>query len=507
MPDKPHRVLICWVGRTDLRAASGAAGVGLGPIAQAVAAREFDEIHLLCDYPAEQSRPFNQWLEARTKARLVHHLARLTSPVNFGEIYKAAVSVLAGVLSEHGKNADLTFHLSPGTPAMAAVWIIIAKTRHPAELIESSPEAGVNTASVPFDISAEFIPDLLRRPDEKLQELARGLPDEAPEFDQIIHRSPVMKSVIAYARRVAVRSIPVLIEGESGTGKELLARAIHMASPRATKAFVAVNCGAIPSELVESEFFGHKKGAFTGAATDRAGHFERANGGTLFLDEIGELPVPVQVKLLRVLQEGEVTRVGESETRKVNVRVLAATNRKLLEEVGRGSFREDLFYRLAVAVLRLPPLREREGDISLLVEALLKQVNEKARDEPGFREKKLSAGAKNLLLRQPWQGNVRELLNTLQRAAVWSDEETISTEAAREAILEGPASKVGRDGILDRSINQGLDLQEIIAEVARHYLRRALTDSGDNRSRAAKLLGFRSYQTLDGWLKRYDVKH
>jgi transcriptional regulator with PAS, ATPase and Fis domain len=180
-----------------------------------------------------------------------------------------------------------------------------------------------------------------------------------------------MKRVIALARRVAIRSIPVLIEGESGTGKELMARAIHQASPRAAKPFITVNCGAIPPELVESEFFGHRRGSFTGAVSDRKGHFERADGGTLFLDEIGELPKAIQVKLLRTLQEGEVTPVGSSEARKVDVRVVAATNRTLISEVAEGNFREDLFYRLAVAIIKLPPLRERAGDLSLLIDALL----------------------------------------------------------------------------------------------------------------------------------------
>jgi len=194
----------------------------------------------------------------------------------------------------------------------------LAKTRFPAELIESSQEYGVVSVSVPFDISADFIPDLLRRPDRKLEKLAASLSIEAPEFENIIYRSDVMKRIILKARRVAPRSIPVLIEGESGTGKELLARAIHKASPRMNKAFIAINCGAIPAELMESELFGHEKGSFTGAIRDRPGYFEAAEGGTLFLDEIGELPKKMQVKLLRVLQENEIKRIGAITTKKVD---------------------------------------------------------------------------------------------------------------------------------------------------------------------------------------------
>src|SRR5581483_8539743 len=246
---------------------------------------------------------------------------------------------------------DLVLHLSPGTPAMAAVWIILAKTRFPAKLIESSRQHGIRTASVPFEISADFLPDLLRRPDEELERLSAGLPPEAPEFADIVHRGAGMKRVILRSRRVAARSVPVLIEGETGTGKELLARAIHQASPRKGRPFVAVNCGAIPGELVESELFGHEKGAFTGATAQRKGHFQETDGGTLFLDEVGELPKPAQVKLLRALQEGEVVPIGSSRPVKVDVRLIADTNRSLVQDVAAGQFREDLFHRLAVAVL------------------------------------------------------------------------------------------------------------------------------------------------------------
>ena len=284
-----------------------------------------------------------------------------------------------------------------------------------------------------------------------------------------------------------------------------MARAIHRASHRKDKSFITVNCGAIPPELVESEFFGHKKGSFTGAATERKGHFELAHGGTIFLDEIGELPKPVQVKLLRTLQEGEVTPVGSSEVRKVDVRVIAATNRTLINEVSSGNFREDLFYRLAVAIIKLPPLRERAGDLSLLIDALLKQVNE-ASAPIGVKPKKISVAAKNLLLQHPWPGNIRELLNTLQRAAVWSDDETVGQEAIRDAILVTPKGPASNDGILNRPLNAVLALEDLMAGVARHYLQRALEQTRGNKTQAAALLGFRNYQTLTNWMEKYEVE-
>ena len=260
-------------------------------------------------------------------------------------------------------------------------------------------------------ISADFLPDLLRRPDREIESLSAGLPPEAPEFADIVHRSRAMKRVLLRARRIAPRSVPVLIEGETGTGKELLARAIHRTSPRRERPFVAVNCGAISPKIIESELFGHEKGAFTGAAARRVGHFQEANLGTLFLDKVGELPKTAQVKLLRALQESEILPVGSSHAQKVDIRIIAATNRSLPHEGARGEFREDLFHRLAVAVLRLPPLRERREDLPLLVEHLLAQVNREGREQPGYVSKKLSVRARDLLISQQWSGNVRELLN------------------------------------------------------------------------------------------------
>lgn len=499
------KILIAWIGHTDLRAAGGDADAGLGPIGQAVAARTFDQIALINNYPKPQARGYIQWLKERTSAPIVLHEEKLSSPTHFGEIYEAAVRVVSEALHKNG-SLDLVFHLSPGTPAMAAVWIILGKTRFPAELIESSKTQGVKTASVPFDISADFIPSFLRKPDQELERLSLGLPPEAPEFADIMHRSKPMQKVIAMARRAAPRSIPILIEGASGTGKELLARAIHKASPRKDAPFVAVNCGAIPPELFESEFFGHIKGSFSGAYTDRKGHFESADKGTVFLDEIGELPLPQQVKLLRAIQENEVTRLGESKPTKFDVRIIAATNRNLHEEVRQGRFREDLYYRLAVAILRLPSVTERPGDLGMLIDSLLEQVNKESGTEPGYRHKKLSAGARNLMLQQHWPGNVRELQNTLRRAAVWSSADVIEVDDLKAALFPVMTDTSGGKKVMGHSLEEPIDLPAILHEVASHYLRKSLEVAHGNKTRAAELLGLPSYQTLGNWMKRYQVK-
>ena len=309
-----------------------------------------------------------------------------------------------------------------------------------------------------------------------------------------------MAHLVERAQRVALRNVPVLLEGESGTGKELFARAIHDHSPRGDKPFIAVNCGAIPPGLVESELFGHEKGAFTDANAQRKGHFELANGGTLFLDEIGELSKDIQVKLLRVLEEREIVRLGTSTPIKVDVRTVAATNRTLSEEVREGRFREDLFYRIVVAYLKLPPLRERPGDLGLLIDRFIEEINQESEEQPGYRRKKISASAKNIILNHSWPGNVRELQNTLRRAMVWTDGDTLTRRDIEEALL--PAFEKRDEGILNRPLDGDFSLENLLGEVARHYIQRAEEES-KNRTEAAKRLGFSSRQTFDNWKEKH----
>jgi transcriptional regulator with PAS, ATPase and Fis domain len=498
------KMLVAWVGTADLRAPDLDDEADVGPIAQALTARSFNRVLLLADQEAAQVSKFETWLRARTSLPIEIQTAKLSSPTNFGEIYRAAVAALDDRLARMKQRAELTFHLSPGTPAMAAVWIILGKTRYSAELIESSKQYGVSTASVPFDISAELIPDLLRNADKRLTELSQAASPDIARFGDIIYRSEAMDRVIGRAKRAAFRSFPVLIEGESGTGKELLAKAIHTESLRRDKPLRIMNCGAIPTELMESELFGHEKGAFTGAMQARPGYFEDADGGTLFLDEIGELPLLAQVKLLRILQENEVTRIGSTKARKVDVRIIAATNRNLMTAVSEGRFREDLFFRLAVLVIKIPSLRQREGDLGPLIDGLLGRINGSSVDEPGYRRKKISPAARNLLFLHPWPGNVRELQNTLQRAAVWSDEDVIEADDIQEALLP-LERRAGPDEILDRPLGLGFDLKDLISNVARHYLRRAMETAHGNKTRAAELVGLPNHQTLTNWLQRYGV--
>jgi transcriptional regulator with PAS, ATPase and Fis domain len=494
--------MVAWIGAHDLKASEGDEKSSLGPIGQVISEREFDRIVLLCNYEKSRMSSYKNWLALQTKAPIETRHVNLTSPMNFGEIYKTAIGTLGNLEKKYDKNLSLVFHLSPGTSAMAAVWVIIAKTRYPAELLQSSPEAGVQVASVPFEISAEFIPDIIRQTDEQLEKAATDFLFAA-EFGDIIFQSAEMRETVERAQIIAVHNVAVLIEGESGTGKELFASAIHRASPRKDKPFIALNCGAIPSELIESELFGHIKGAFTDAKTDKKGLFRSAEGGTIFLDEIGELPLRAQVRLLRVLQEKEVTPIGTSESEKIDVRVVSATNRNLIVEISKGNFREDLFYRLAVVPLYLPPLRQRQGDVSLLINYFLNKLNEEKTGIFWAQPKTLSPGARNVLINHQWTGNIRELQNTILRLSVLSKNTAITKTEAQQALF----AKINKneESILNRPLGDNFSLPNVIAEVVQHYLSRALEKSGQNKTKAANLVGLPNYQTFDNWMGKYQV--
>lgn len=273
------------------------------------------------------------------------------------------------------------------------------------------------------------------------------------------------------------------------------------ASPRPKSTFVAVNCGAIPSELVDAELFGHTKGAFTGASQARAGYFEAANGGTLFLDEIGELPLASQVRLLRVLQERKVTRIGATQPVDLDIRVISATNRNLMHEVGAGRFREDLFHRLAVGILQIPALRERGEDLLLLIDFLMGLIAEQF---GGGEHKQISLGAKKFLSSEhSWPGNIRELHNVLMRCVLWSQGPSITAEDVLASLLRPKTTSSAYTG--RPPIVEGFDIHREMQSLAAFYLREALEKADGNKTKAANLLGLTSYQTLSNWMRRYNI--
>jgi len=317
------------------------------------------------------------------------------------------------------------------------------------------------------------------------------------KFDRIIGNSPAMQQVFSRMERIVHTDSTILILGESGTGKELVAKAIHYNGPRREKPFVAINCGAIPAELLESELFGHTRGSFTGAVSDKPGKFEVANGGTIFLDEIGTMPMPLQMKLLRVLQEHEVERVGSSKRIKLNVRVISATNANLEDEVKQGAFREDLYYRLNVIPILLPPLRERREDIALLARHFL----QKSCKELKRSLLSVSPAAMQAMESYDWPGNVREMENVIERTVALTDSDIIERRDLPPGI--GGSDEEPPSGLLCPKVTEeGVDMARVIEEIERRMITEALQLSGGVKARAAALLGI-NRTTLVEKIKRF----
>ena len=333
----------------------------------------------------------------------------------------------------------------------------------------------------------------LRRENEALRtEQARRA-----RLDGMVGKSPAFQEVLSMIRRVAGLPSTVAIHGESGVGKELVARALHSLSPRADKPFVAINCGGIPETLLESELFGYRKGAFTGAAEDKEGLFVVANGGTILLDEIGEMPIMLQVKLLRVLDNNTITPVGGTSAVRVDVRIISATNRDLEAMVERGEFRKDLYYRLNVIPLYVPPLRNRHDDIPLLARHLIR----KHAENMGCPVKELAPETESALLRYPWPGNVRELGNVIERALALSTGETIELQDLPPAVREFTEIPAQPEDDLPPT---GIDLESLVARIEMDYIRQALEHSHYSQLKAASLLGM-TPRSLRYRLQKYGI--
>ncbi len=369
----------------------------------------------------------------------------------------------------------------------------------------------------PFDLGE--LADVVRR---ALEESAKGAvgpaEGEAGEVLPIIGRSPAMQDIYRTLARLMQADLTVMLTGESGTGKELVARALHDYGKRCQGPFVAVNMAAIPRELIESELFGHERGAFTGATARGTGRFEQAEGGTLFLDEIGDMPAEAQTRLLRVLQQGEFTTVGGTRVIKTNVRIVAATNRDLRQQINQGLFREDLFYRLNVVPIRLPPLRERHDDVADLARGFLDRAVEE-----GLPRKRLSPRALERLASHPWPGNVRELENLIRRLAALYAEEEIDLEVIERELADTPVPAAASDASTGESIGAAVDwhlrryfdahggelppqglYQRVLREVERPLIEHCLIATGGNQLKAADLLAI-NRNTLRKKIRELDI--
>ena len=350
--------------------------------------------------------------------------------------------------------------------------------------VQAMKEGAYDYVPKPFDLSdfQALVKNALKSK-SKAEVIEEDSRDNPYHFNRLIGESPEMRKVYDLIKRVAKTKSNILVSGESGTGKELVSRAIHEMSSRSKRPFVVISCAGIPENLIESELFGYKKGAFTGAVTDKEGLFDVADGGTVFLDEVGELSLPIQVKLLRVIQEKTFTAVGGVEEKHVDVRFISATNKNLEQEVIDGNFREDLYFRLNVIQIPLPPLRQREGDLPLLVEHFLKKCSE----EQGKNIHKMSTYALGILHQYRFPGNVRELENIIERSValetsniILPESLTLSHFREREVEKRRRRFDIGPDGI---------DLDKVMAAIEKEYIFKALDLANGSRQKAARLLG------------------
>ncbi len=397
--------------------------------------------------------------------------------------------VLCDIMMPDGNGLDLLREIQAADGHPAVVMMTAYTSTRSA--IEAMKAGAFDYVSKPFDVDelkvvCQRALEQAALADENVY-LRREL-EKKHSFANIIGKSPKMQAIFTLVDRVARTSSTVLVHGESGTGKELIARAIHFASPRSGHRFLSINCGAMPENLLESELFGHVKGAFTGAVRDKPGLFQEATGGTLFLDEIGDMTTPMQVKILRVLQEKVVRRVGGTEEEPVDVRIIAATHRDLAGMVERGEFREDLYYRINVIPLHLPPLRERREDIPLLVDHFLDTYSR----ELGMDQPKISVEAMRVLESYDWPGNVRELENVLERALALSSGEVLRRDDLPRHLLLGGRDEPGAATLPP----EGMDLEAHLEGVRASLMSQALERCDGVQTRAAELLGmsFRSFR-------------
>lgn len=490
--------LISWLGRTDLDQMKLDNPASIATIA--LKGKTLDSIIILASTWEDEWYDYEEWLKrklacaGRSKTSVAIQRVRLASPIDYSAITKVMQKQLSKISAG---SENIYLNLTSGTPAMTVVSVLLGKSIAKCQLLQTSPQGELIEVDIPVDFATEYT----KSSTGAIQSLTSDLPQLSSAFEAITAKSNIMQLLVKKAHRLALSDLPALVLGESGSGKEVMATAIHNASSRAEMPFRAVNCGALPENLVDSILFGHVKGAFTGADKDHSGLFEQANGGTLFLDEVGELPLNVQVKLLRALQQKEITRVGDAKSKVVDVRIIAATHQDLFQMTSQGAFREDLFYRLAVGVIEMPPLRTRTEDIPELITTLMSDINQQAEKHPLFESKKISDDAINFAKSYPWPGNIRELWNTLNRAVLWSESSTISAKDLQSSVLSA-----GRKQSLQGEFSVPGDIQQYLDNIKKDAVESALEYSRHNKSKAAEALGLKSHQTLSGWMTKLGIE-
>jgi len=457
-----------------------------GPILSLVSSRPFDKIILFSTPNTEKNTADTQEVLQRLFPSLKIQIKDLSlnDPTDYVAILRGLRTQIRKIIDDI---PDASFYISvaSGTPQMHACWVLLAASGEiPAQILHVRPPQFITTARPLVSEVDLTSPDFPR----VRADIAYSEKTETPTLDLnnalqlfgIVGDHPKMKKVLDMMAALAPSNAPLLILGETGTGKEVFARLAHLLSDRREKNFIPINCAAIPQDLVESILFGHKKGAFTGATSDQIGKFEVAAGGTLFLDELGELPVPIQAKLLRVLQDGLVEPLGEKKPHQVNVRIIAATNQDVGKMIRAGRFRQDLYYRLNVGEIHLPPLRERRSDIPKLALHILDRLN------AGFKNpKRLAPSALTRLQSHSWPGNVRELENVIERSLRLAASSLLEAD---DLLISEPVTYADPLAALPEP-HENFSLETYLTSARKQLMLRALEAAGGNQSKAAKLLG------------------
>ena len=494
-------ILLSWLGTRDIDNMSQDKLAAIAALA-VKSGNPFDKIVILANQREEVWSEFENFIQkrlaiaGRPAADVTVKQAHIENPIDYPSIARETEKWV-GKLSDEADR--LTINLTSGTPAMTVLSVLVGKGKSNVQFVQVSPDNELIAADIPLDFGREYI----RSAAKNQASGAVANPKLADAFSSLTVLSSEMQQVISKAKRVATSEVPALILGETGTGKEEMAKAIHKASLRADKPMKTVNCGALAPSLVDSTLFGHKKGAFTGADKDYPGLFEQADGGTLFLDEVGELSLHIQVKLLRAIQQGEVTRLGDTETKTVDVRVIAATHQNLPQLVAQGKFREDLFYRLAVGIITLPSLKQRLADIPAIVSQLTAQINKAGAKHPAYVSKEISEDGIKFICEQPWPGNIRELWSTLNRAFLWSDSPVVNRPELSQAMLTRPTSS--DDVSISLTFNDKVDIVQLTDNFQKKYVEAALKASGNVKKHATEMLGLKDHQTLTNWMKRLGI--
>ncbi len=477
-----------------------------GPILSLLDKREFQRVYLFCTGPEymERARSVEEiGKEINPHTNFKYVSLSLSSPVDYQEIYSKLRATVDNIMeSIFHEKPDISVLLDPGTPQMQTVWFLMVKGGYlNARLLQGVPPKFAGGAYKVREIVLDesIMPDIrvsLKREKEGGESWFISETEK-----RIVGESPVFKETLSKARNLARYDVSILLQGETGSGKGLFARFIHEVSDRAGKPFVIVDCAAISENLVESELFGHKKGAFTGAEFERLGKFRAADGGTIFLDEIGEIPLSLQPKLLRVLEEKRFHPVGSDSEVVVDVRVVAATNKNLEKLVEEGSFRRDLFERLNQVTLVIPPLRDRKEDIPLLIEAFVAEWNSRYGENKGLSEETVK-----YLMDYPWPGNVRELYNTVTALCASGMSSKIGPEFLPQKILTYFNNSKAISSVKIDIPSEGLNLKALLYQIEKEFYEEALRKTNGNRERAAALLGINPPAFRKALRERFDIE-